>query len=45
LDRNKRTKLANLGVAQVDELIEKEEARVVAMGLQDSRFIVIFGKQ
>jgi len=39
LDRNGRAKLADLGVAQVDALLQETEARVVQAGLQDKRFI------
>ena len=39
LDRNGTAKLADLGVAQVDALLQWKEAKVVATGLQDKRFI------
>jgi len=39
LDRNGRAKLADLGVAQVDALLQETEAKVVEQGLQDKRFI------
>ena len=39
LDRNGTAKLADLGVAQVDALLQEAEANVVATGLQDKRFI------
>ena len=39
LDRNGTAKLADLGVAQVDALLQGQEAKVVATGLQDKRFI------
>ena len=39
LDRNGTAKLADLGVAQVDALLQEAEAKVVATGLQDKRFI------
>ena len=40
LDKQGRAKLADLGVAQVDALLQETEASVVAMGAQDKRFIV-----
>jgi serine/threonine protein kinase len=39
LDRYGKAKLADLGVAQVDALLQETEAKAVAMGLQDKRFI------
>jgi len=39
LDCYGKAKLADLGVAQVDELLEESEAKVVEKGLQDKRFI------
>jgi len=39
LDRNSGAKLAGLGVAQVDALLQDKEATVVSSGLQDQRFI------
>jgi len=39
LDKNNTAKLADLGVAQVDSLLEDKEAKVVEIGLQDQRFI------
>ena len=39
LDANDRAKLADLGVAQVDALLQDREAEVVAQGLQDKKFI------
>ena len=39
LDKQGRAKLADLGVAQVDALLQETEARVVATGFQDRRFI------
>jgi ankyrin repeat protein/serine/threonine protein kinase len=39
LDRYGRAKLADLGVAQVDALLQEQEAKVVGAGLQDKRFI------
>jgi tetratricopeptide (TPR) repeat protein/serine/threonine protein kinase len=39
LDRYGRAKLADLGVARVDDLLEKNEVKVVAEGFHDFRFI------
>ena len=39
LDSQGRAKLADLGVAQVDALLQETEASVVATGFQDKRFI------
>ena len=39
LDRYGRAKLADLGVAQVDALLQEKEAKVVESGLQDKKFI------
>lgn len=39
LDRYGRAKLADLGVAQVDALLQGKEAHVVEVGLQDRKFI------
>ena len=39
LDKQGRAKLADLGVAQVDALLQEAETSVVAMGAQDKRFI------
>ena len=39
LDKQGRAKLADLGVAQVDALLQETEASVVAKGAQDKRFI------
>ena len=39
LDHYGRAKLADLGVAQVDALLQDKEAHVVEIGLQDSKFI------
>ena len=39
LDRNGRAKLADLGLAQVDALLQEAEAKVVEKGLLDGRFI------
>src|SRR5512133_2414907 len=39
IDRHGRAKLADLGVAQVDALLEDTEAKAVDMGLQDVAFI------
>jgi len=39
LDKNNTAKLADLGVSQVDSLLEDKEAKVVEIGLQDQRFI------
>ncbi len=39
LDGQKRARLADLGVAQVDALLQRKEAYVVAEGLQDLNFI------
>jgi WD40 repeat protein/serine/threonine protein kinase len=39
LDAQGKAKLADLGVAQVDVLLQETEAKAVAMGLQDKRFI------
>ena len=39
LDRNGTAKLADLGVAQVDALLQEKAAQVVETGLQDKRFI------
>jgi serine/threonine protein kinase len=39
LDRYGRAKLADLGVAQVDALLQEDEAKVVGAGLHDKRFI------
>ena len=39
LDRFGRAKLADLGVAQVDALLQEKEAKVVESGLQDKKFI------
>jgi len=38
LDKYGRARLADLGVAQVDALLQRKEALVVAQGLQDQRF-------
>ena len=39
LDKYGKAKLADLGVAQVDALLQAQEAKVVEKGLQDQRFI------
>ena len=39
LDRNGTAKLADLGVAQVDALLQEKAAQVVETGFQDKRFI------
>src|ERR1700754_1940445 len=39
LDAQGKAKLADLGVAQVDALLQETEAKVVEQGLQDKRFI------
>ena len=39
LDKQGRAKLADLGVAQVDALLQDKEAKVVMLGAQDKRFI------
>jgi serine/threonine protein kinase len=39
LDSYERAKLADLGLAQVDVLLQAHEAKVVGEGLQDKRFI------
>jgi len=39
LDKNGRAKLADLGVAQVDALVQSTEAHVVAKGMHDLHFI------
>ncbi len=39
LDKHGCAKLADLGVAQVDALLQKGEAGIVAQGVQDQRFI------
>jgi WD40 repeat protein/serine/threonine protein kinase len=39
LDRHGKAKLADLGVAQVDALLQEREAKVVEKGIQDKRFI------
>ncbi len=39
LDKHHRARLADLGVAQVDALLQRREAKVVEKGFQDQRFI------
>jgi WD40 repeat protein/serine/threonine protein kinase len=39
LDQHNRARLADLGVAQVDALLQQSEAKVVEKGFQDQRFI------
>uniref|UniRef100_A0A6B2L7Q9 Protein kinase domain-containing protein n=1 Tax=Arcella intermedia TaxID=1963864 RepID=A0A6B2L7Q9_9EUKA len=39
VDETGRAKLADLGVSQIDELIEKAESRVVELGLNDKRYV------
>jgi len=39
IDSEERAKLADLGISQVDVLLDKNEATIVTKGLQDKRFI------